>query len=61
VGRALSYLHEHHEGRGHVLLAPLAASFDQFRDYVDRARAFRDVVADVSGTSGREPSWTASC
>ena len=57
VEGALTYLREHHEGRGHVLLAPLAASFDQFRDYADRARAFRDVVA----AAGREPSWTASC
>jgi UDP-N-acetylmuramoylalanine--D-glutamate ligase len=57
VDRALTYLHERHGGRGQVLLAPLAASFDQFRDYADRARVFRDVVA----AAGREPSWTASC
>lgn len=61
VTQALAFLHERHGGRGHVLLAPLAASFDQFRDYVDRARAFRDVVADVSGRSGKEAAWTASC
>ncbi len=57
VDRALAYLHERHGGSGQVLLAPLAASFDQFRDYTDRARVFRDVVA----ATGREPSWTASC
>jgi len=56
VKSALAYLRDRHGGRGHVLLAPLAASFDQFRDYVDRARAFRDIVA----AAGREPSWTAS-
>ncbi|MEJ2287343.1 MAG: UDP-N-acetylmuramoyl-L-alanine--D-glutamate ligase [Deinococcales bacterium] len=57
VERALRHLREHHDGHGHVLLAPLAASFDQFRDYAERARVFRDVVATI----GREPSWTASC
>jgi UDP-N-acetylmuramoylalanine--D-glutamate ligase len=61
VRRALAFLHDEHGGRGHVLLAPLAASFDQFHDYVDRANTFRDVVADVSGTSGKEAAWTASC
>jgi UDP-N-acetylmuramoylalanine--D-glutamate ligase len=57
VGRSLAYLREQHAGRGHVLLAPLAASFDQFRDYVERAHAFRDAVA----AAGREATWTASC
>ncbi len=57
VEHALRYLRDHHQGRGHVLLAPLAASFDQFTDYVERARVFRDVVT----AAGREPSWTASC
>ncbi|MFN3367861.1 MAG: Mur ligase family protein [Thermus sp.] len=41
--------------RGSVLLAPLAASFDQFRDYQDRAQAFRDAVYALGG----EP-WTPS-
>jgi len=41
--------------RGSVLLAPLAASFDQFRDYKDRAQAFREAVFALGG----EP-WTPS-
>ena len=41
--------------RGSVLLAPLAASFDQFKDYRDRARAFREAVFALGG----EP-WTPS-
>ncbi|WP_337845426.1 Mur ligase family protein [Thermus sp.] len=40
---------------GSVLLAPLAASFDQFRDYRDRAQAFREAVFAMGG----EP-WTPS-
>ena len=34
-------------GGGTVLLAPLAASFDQFRDYRERADAFRQAVHSV--------------
>lgn len=41
--------------RGSVLLAPLAASFDQFKDYRDRSRAFREAVF----AQGGEP-WTPS-
>lgn len=37
-----------------VLLAPLAASFDQFSDYTDRARVFREEVREVAA------SWTLS-
>ena len=48
VRRAVAYLDAHHDGKGNVLLAPLAASFDQFTDYADRARAFRSVVDSVS-------------
>ncbi|WP_117236817.1 Mur ligase family protein [Thermus sediminis] len=40
---------------GSVLLAPLAASFDQFRNYRDRAQAFREAVFALGG----EP-WTPS-
>lgn len=40
---------------GSVLLAPLAASFDQFQDYKDRAQAFREAVFALGG----EP-WTPS-
>ncbi len=44
VSRAWQHLRDEHQGRGSVLLAPLAASFDQFRDYVDRAAAYREAV-----------------
>jgi UDP-N-acetylmuramoylalanine--D-glutamate ligase len=40
---------------GSVLLAPLAASFDLFQDYKDRAQAFREAVYALGG----EP-WTPS-
>ncbi|SDF02862.1 UDP-N-acetylmuramoylalanine--D-glutamate ligase [Thermus arciformis] len=50
VAEALKRLEE-----GSVLLAPLAASFDQFRDYKDRAQAFREAVFSLGG----EP-WTPS-
>lgn len=56
VRRAIEHLQVRHGGRGSVLLAPLAASFDQFRDYAERGRAFREVVDEI----GREPAWTAS-
>lgn len=48
VARAVGYLESEHGGRGNVLLAPLAASFDQFVDYADRARAFRRVVVGLT-------------
>jgi len=57
------------EGGGTVLLAPLAASFDQFRDYRDRARAFRraaEAAAQELGTPLETPAtpleapWTRS-
>ncbi len=50
VAEALGRLEE-----GSVLLAPLASSFDQFRDYKDRAQAFREAVFALGG----EP-WTPS-
>lgn len=37
-----------HESKGTILLAPLAASFDQFKDYKDRAATFKRVVNDLS-------------
>lgn len=46
-------LEREHGGKGTVLLAPLAASFDQFQDYKHRSRAFREAVA-------AEVAWTAS-
>ncbi len=41
-------------GVASVLLAPLAASFDQFADYKDRSRAFRAALRRVGGEA-----WTA--
>ncbi len=52
---ALEYLDAQHGGAGNVLLAPLAASFDQFNDYADRAAAFREAVAAASGRVPVEP------
>lgn len=37
-----------HNNRGTILLAPLAASFDQFKDYKDRATTFKRVVNGLS-------------
>lgn len=37
---------------GSVLLAPLATSFDQFKDYKERSRIFREVVFAMGGTRG---------
>jgi UDP-N-acetylmuramoylalanine--D-glutamate ligase len=37
---------------GSVLLAPLATSFDQFKDYKERSRVFREVVFALGGMSG---------
>lgn len=41
---AVEYLITYAESKGTVLLAPLAASFDQFKDYKDRALVFRKAV-----------------
>ena len=48
------------EGGGTVLLAPLAASFDQFRDYRARADAFRRAVHSVVAQLGTEQAATES-
>jgi UDP-N-acetylmuramoylalanine--D-glutamate ligase len=34
--------------RGTVLLAPACSSFDMFRDYADRGRAFKEAVRSLS-------------
>ena len=62
VREAHAYLLRHHGGSGCVLLAPLAASFDQFKDYTDRARAFRDAVEALARDQRRteEARWTPS-
>ncbi|WP_027881628.1 Mur ligase family protein [Meiothermus rufus] len=38
--------------QGSVLLAPLGTSFDQFKDYKERSRVFREVVLEAGGTRG---------
>ena len=45
--RGLEFLRSNHGGKGTVLLAPLGASFDQFKDYRERAAVFRRVVASL--------------
>jgi UDP-N-acetylmuramoylalanine--D-glutamate ligase len=54
VRSALHHLSVHWPLGGTVLLAPLAASFDQFHDYRERAEAFRSVV------KAEEVAWTLS-
>lgn len=51
----MEHLHKHHSGKGSILLAPLAASFDQFKDYKERAEVFRRVVAALT----TEDLWTS--
>jgi UDP-N-acetylmuramoylalanine--D-glutamate ligase len=43
----MNYLQQH-GNKGTILLAPLAASFDQFKDYKDRAATFKRVVDGLS-------------
>ncbi len=66
VQQASAFLQNDPEG-GTVLLAPLAASFDQFKDYKARAQAFRNAVRALENNLGapqntleEEVSWTRS-
>jgi UDP-N-acetylmuramoylalanine--D-glutamate ligase len=61
VRRAYAELQGGHGGRGTVLLAPLAASFDQYRDYAHRGAVFRSaVVALATEASAEGVAWTPS-
>ena len=63
VVKAVAYLEVEHGGHGNVLLAPLAASFDQFNDYAARAKVFRAVVDSVvqaRDSGGRAAGSTAA-
>ena len=51
---AMQHLSGHSARSATVLLAPLAASFDQFADYRERARIFREEVRNI------EESWIPS-
>jgi UDP-N-acetylmuramoylalanine--D-glutamate ligase len=48
----LKHLKKYHPEGGIILLAPLAASFDQFKDYKERARVFRQVVESLTVNHG---------
>ena len=52
---AVDHLKREHRGCGTVLFAPMAASFDQFRDYRHRATVFRGLVEEL------EDRWTPAC
>lgn len=49
---ALALLQRDHGGVGTVLLAPLAASFDQFRDYRERGDAFAAAARALAASAG---------
>jgi UDP-N-acetylmuramoylalanine--D-glutamate ligase len=62
VRRGYEALRDGHGGRGTVLLAPLAASFDQYRDYAHRGALFRTAVAALAGevAAAEGVAWTPS-
>ena len=49
MSEAVSRAFELARPQGVVLLAPACSSFDMFRDYADRGRAFKAAVAEIAG------------
>jgi UDP-N-acetylmuramoylalanine--D-glutamate ligase len=47
MDRALSYAREHATAGDTVLLAPACASFDQFKNYEERGRVFKELVGEL--------------
>lgn len=56
----LDYFSEAQVATATVLLAPMAASFDQFKDYKERARSFRHYVEQLSARSRADRSYAKS-
>ena len=48
LDRAVTYAREHAQPGDTVLLAPACASFDQFENYEERGRAFKQIVQGLS-------------
>ena len=44
---AMQYAHRHAESGDTVLLSPACASFDQFKNYGDRGRRFKEIVREL--------------
>ena len=61
----VNHLREFHGGKGTILLAPMAASFDQYKDYKERALIFREVARSLmsvpsSASESKDKAWIPS-
>ena len=54
LDQAVALAHENAEAGDTVLLAPACASFDQFENYEHRGRTFKDLVAKLETSAGKE-------